>query len=106
VNLPEHIKIGPVRYSIHTTEDPVLVDYRECQGSIDYRRGEIKIQLKGGCQDQYVQTLFHELVHGILYDRGLEELIPEDKQEYFVEQFSRGAMQVYADYTAEKEGET
>lgn len=65
-------------------------------GQISYQEGIIEISTNRSI-DNLKQTLLHEVVHGILKTRGVENLIPEDVRENVVEGFATGLLQVIRD---------
>lgn len=88
------IKIGIFNYSFALVPGPIVVDRRECKGSIDYQAQEIKV-LEDMHQQQQVATKWHEIVHGIVHDRNME--IPDDQLENFVDGMALGFLQVVQD---------
>lgn len=64
--LPVIIVIGCYEYEIIETDEPILVDGKECKGSIDYLLHQIKIKKSGLSDQQKEQTFWHEVVHGII----------------------------------------
>lgn len=62
--IPDKVKIGYKEYSIKFVDYPILVNGKECYGSIDYNDCVIKINSTFS-QTQQEATFWHEVVHGI-----------------------------------------
>ena len=71
MNIPSSVKIGGVVYAVEETTETLCVKNRECVGTIDYENAVIRINNKRGTQRQ-AQTFWHEVVHGIFFDRGID----------------------------------
>ena len=78
-------------YDVQVTSDKIIVDGRDCLGSIDYNRNLIRISDWVGESAAKV-TLMHEVVHGILFERGTD--FKEHNEEYVVDEIARGFMEV------------
>jgi hypothetical protein len=71
--IPEKVKIGCYDYDIVMTNEIILVDNHGCIGEIDYRQRQIKISTREERSGQnHEQTLWHEIVHGIVEHRNLD----------------------------------
>ena len=57
------IKIDTVTYDIEVTAEVIIVDGRECKGSIAYDENKIRISSSIGAGQAKV-TLMHEIMHG------------------------------------------
>jgi len=73
-NFNKQIKIGARSYSI-SVESPkinqVFAEHEEAYGYIDYITSQIK--LRAGIDPQFqLETLLHELLHGMLDNSGIE----------------------------------
>lgn len=86
---PTAVQIDMIRYGIEMSETPVLLDGRECGGMIEYNNARILISAKAIRGERVKQVLMHEIVHGLLHERQIEELIKEDRLEDFVDALSR-----------------
>lgn len=73
MNIPETVRIGSIDYKIELTKAPIVLDYKQCNGIIDYTQSKIILDSNTLEQQQLELTLLHEIVHGMLHDRGLEE---------------------------------
>ncbi len=69
--IPNKVKIGGVFYEIAKVDSPPIVDGRACTGAIDYENAKIEL-LANRDDGQTEQTLWHEILHGIAYDRKLQ----------------------------------
>jgi hypothetical protein len=62
--IPDKVKIGYKEYEIIKVDYPILVNGKECYGSIDYNTYVIKIN--GTFKDNHQEaTFWHEVLHGI-----------------------------------------
>jgi hypothetical protein len=69
--IPDKIKIGSITYDITRTDKPLILNGSECTGIIHY--DEASIELKQNRNEQNIeQTLWHEIIHGIVRERGLD----------------------------------
>jgi Zn-dependent peptidase ImmA (M78 family) len=68
--------MGAVRVAI----DPQLMERESCFGKVDFQARVITIDGAGSRETQW-QTLGHELIHLILSDAGLNELLDHDVEE-------------------------
>lgn len=73
MNIPRTIRIGSVNYSVELSDTPVLFENEKCRGIIDYDQSKIVLDAKSLERQQLELTLLHEVVHGMLHDRGLEQ---------------------------------
>ena len=93
--IPALVRISGVDYEVHLTESPVIVDGRQCFGSIEYEQNRINIDVSIGSVERHMQTLIHEILHGIGRDRDID--FGNADEEEIVEAFARGLYQVIAD---------
>lgn len=86
--LPAEVTIAGVVYPVTVKEKPIIRTGSVCYGAIDY---EVPlIALDGNLEGTRTElTLTHEIVHGLIYDRGLGKMLG-DSEEEFVQKFSRG----------------
>lgn len=73
MNIPNTVRIGSVDYTVELSEKPVVFDYKQCNGLIDFSQSKIVLDAKTLEQQQLEITFLHEVVHGMLHDRNLEE---------------------------------
>ena len=94
--VPNKVRIGSMVYDVIQSEEPLLLDGRECSGKISYVAG--KIYIRKPCEEfaeaSVEQTLQHEILHGILEERGIEDMIQPECLEDFVDQLARGLLDV------------
>lgn len=89
----ESILIDGVRYTIEHTTERIIVDGKECGGECDYDKCRIRISdatIGGG---RVPVTLMHEIVHAMLFERGLYE---EADNEGLVEAISKGIVYLFS----------
>lgn len=84
--LPNSVMIDATRYAIETTNEKIILDGRECSGDISYWGGKIRVDASTGDTVKQ-QILMHEIVHGIMYSRGLGDYRTDEK---LVEQLASG----------------
>lgn len=95
MKIPESVRISGLEYRVK--EVPLLTDgLHELSGQIDYRTQTIKLSQAGYPKNgSKALTLWHEIIHGILMDRGLE--LDDDTEEAVCEAVARGVYQVLQD---------
>lgn len=96
MNIPEKIRISGVDYAVEITTDPVLIDGRQCYGSIEYASHKILLDETLGDHAHQCCTLLHEIFHAIVHDRMID-LGENADEETIVEAFARGVYQLLAD---------
>lgn len=94
MNIPRKVRIGGVDYCVDTSTTPVIVDGKQCYGSIEYASHQILIDETLGDHAHIACTLLHEVLHGIVHDRMIDF---EDDEEDIIDAFARGLYQVLAD---------
>lgn len=76
--LPATIRIGRYDIKLIQEERPFLEDGRACMGY--FKSEELVFSVKLGiCPQQLADTLFHEILHAIAYERGLVEPAEEEE---------------------------
>lgn len=95
MKIPESVRISGLEYRVK--EVPLLTDgLHELSGQINYRAQTIELSQAGEPKDgSKALTLWHEIIHGILMDRGLE--LESDMEEAVCEAVARGVYQVLQD---------
>lgn len=71
MKIPEKVRIGYMDYDVIQTENNLCLDGRECLGIIHYEDAKIELNINRNIQKQH-QAFLHEVVHGIVRDRGIE----------------------------------
>jgi hypothetical protein len=70
--IPDKVTIGCYEYKIVCTQDAIIVDGRDCRGSIDYRSRTIRIKDDDTLDEQTKeQTFYHEVMHAIIDYRNI-----------------------------------
>ena len=90
----DSVKIDSVVYDIVVTDKTIVVDGRECKGSIDYNKNIIKIADFLG-EGQSKVTLMHEIVHGMAFERGIK--FDGTGEETIVDELGKAMLQVMRD---------
>lgn len=86
--MPREIRIGAIAYQVATVEE--LAD-GQLHGDINFGKCRIRIAADGDVQKQHV-TLWHEVLHGILYQAGMT-----DQDEQTIDALAYGIVQVLRD---------
>ena len=78
--MPKSVTIDAVKYNIIRSDDVLVVGGTECSAYCDYDQTEIRVRsFPAVGAGREVQTLMHEIVHGILFERGLDEQSADEK---------------------------
>lgn len=91
------VRIDAVDYDISHTKEALLVSNMACKGRIDYDKNLIEITTDEVGENQQALTLMHEIVHGIVHERGITNLIADKDQETVVDQFAKGVTNLIRD---------
>jgi hypothetical protein len=81
----ESVMIDAVEYKVKKVKAPLMVEGDECNGSIDPNSAIISIVK--GLNGNEAQVLMHEIVHGILHERGFDA---ECAKEHLVDSLASG----------------
>ena len=95
MNIPDKIIISGMEYEIILTDEPIFRDNLRAYGHIDFENKKILIDKNLRDKQGHIQTLIHEIIHGIVYDRELN--LRSDGEETIVDQLSKGLYQVIKD---------
>jgi len=91
--IPEVVRIGSSDYEVEFTDNPIVVDHKECYAAIDYNNHTIEISNQLGDIQTQEQSFLHELFHGIVRDRALEI----QDEEFVVDELAKAMHQVIRD---------
>lgn len=91
MEIPSSVLIDSINYKIEIKDKPIIMDGKEHCGLIKFYEDVILLSGSIG-ESQRVTSLAHEIIHGILFSRGL----PSDN-EFLVEQFGRGFINLCRD---------
>lgn len=80
--VPTAVTIGKRKIKVELC-DQVFVGTEECRGAFDYEAGRIAVAKQAATRQH--NTLWHEIVHAILYDMGESKL---NHRESFVSGFA------------------
>ena len=95
------VRINGIEYQVKKAR------YVDVNGSIDnwgscsFKEQTIEISENLG-YDRQVHTMWHELVHAILYEYGIREFINEDKEELVCNLFASGIIGILKKYDLDK----
>lgn len=82
--IPEKVKVGGLFYDVIVTDEPLILNNRECKGLINYDHQVIKLAGDSVQSDQSrMQTFCHELVHAFTHSRNIEW---DDKDELYTDE--------------------
>ena len=88
------VKIDTATYDISIVSEIIILDGRQCKGSIDYNKNIIKIADFVG-ESQAKITLMHEIVHGMVFERGIS--LDKGDEETIVDELGKAMLQVIRD---------
>jgi len=91
--IPESIRIGSCDYDVEFTDNPIIVDRKECFASIDYNKHLIQIDKTLGDNQTQEQSFLHEVFHGIARERNLEF----EDEELVIDELARGLHRIIRD---------
>ena len=91
--IPEIVRIGSFDYEVEFTDNPIVVEHKECFAAIDYDNHLIQINKELGDIQMHEQSFLHEMFHGILRDRAIEV----EDEELVVEELAKGLHQIIRD---------
>lgn len=93
MKIPESIRIAGVEYAVLDDQACLNDGQYMLRGQIDYMESEIRISSIMPDHQQKCITLWHEILHGIQFNNGLEI----ENEEGVIEMFSKGIYQVLQD---------
>jgi len=93
MNIPNKIRIGSLDFDVIMQDTPIVLNNQQCYGEIDYATTEIKLDATIASDQHLEVTFLHEIIHGILHDRGFKEA--EDEE--LIEGIARGLHQLIRD---------
>lgn len=94
MKIPKTIRIDSIFYRVEK-EDKLIADGKEAFGTINYKKKIIKLNTDISEEQEIKQTLWHEIIHGIIHERNFDfEKTPE---ETIVDELSKGIYQVLLD---------
>lgn len=85
--------IDGTKFIIEESKEPIFIDSSRCRGIIDLIQGEIYLDDSIG-ETVKPTILMHEIVHGILCSRGLEDI---SSNEEAVDAIARGIINLIND---------
>lgn len=88
--IPEAVDIGGVKYEVFVVTDrPLVQGPKRVYGGIDFEAPIINLDGNLVEGDRLELTFIHELVHGLIFDRELGDVLG-DREEEFTLAFARG----------------
>lgn len=89
----DKLRLGSMYYKVIESDKDVILNYKVCRGMIDYENHEITISNKENDKQNYLLTLLHEVMHGMLYENNMHDLNTEEN----VENIAKALYQVIID---------
>lgn len=86
--IPNKVKIGCYEYPVIRTTETIVVNGRECGGSVDYRNHVIKILDRDQDEQAKEVTFWHEVIHAIFDYRNINP--SKNDEETITEELARG----------------
>lgn len=84
--IPDKVKIGGFEFTISESETVIIDDKASYAGKISYT--EQAIQIKTGLAEDYKsQTFWHEVLHGIAWERNIDL---GKNEEYIIDSMANG----------------
>jgi hypothetical protein len=93
-SIPSTVKVGAIPYTVIQCGETLTIDRKECTGIIDYEQQFIKINTVVQGQQRAEETFYHELIHAIARERGLDW---GDNKELYTTELAKGLYQVVKD---------
>ena len=94
MEIPRSIRIDTVDYTVEKKER-LIVGGKSAQGCITYSKHLIEVEPDIQDEQGMVQTLWHEILHGIMEERALD--FKESSEETLINELSKGIYQVIKD---------
>jgi hypothetical protein len=89
------VKIDGIEYQVEEKEN-LYLEGDKCYGKIEYANQKILIDPKLGNQQSRAITLLHEIIHGIVVERGIDiDKLPN--YEHITQQMAKGIWRVILD---------
>lgn len=82
------VLVDAVSYDISHTDEVILVENQACRADVDFNTAQIRLNNEGAGKGREIQTLMHEIVHAMLYERGLDDKFVQN--EMLVDEMSCG----------------
>ena len=90
----DKVKIGNYDYKKNFTDKTLVFECQECKGIIDYNFHEILINNKVQDKQGMVQTLLHEVLHGLVNERKIDF---NSDEENVIDELSIAFLQIIID---------
>ena len=91
------LKIGFTNYELYVSDWVEIEDKKDYRGKVEFQECKITI-LRGMNEQRTKEVIVHEIVHALINESSTENLL-EDKEEEFVERFSKVLNQFLIDNT-------
>lgn len=91
MKLPKEVKISGMVYKVIPTKEPLIDGNIRAYGHVDFETREITIDVSLRDEQGHMQTLLHEILHAIVYDRDIDL---GENEEIIIDQLAKGLYQV------------
>ncbi len=95
IKLPSSVKIDNIEYEVKIIKN-LKDEGNELMGCVTYHESVIKIDASQS-QDQAINTLAHECMHAISFERGIDSLLKESILERVIDEMAKGFVQLIRD---------
>ena len=92
VKIPDKVVISGMEYTVKLEDKALFCGSQRAYAQIDFEKKEIAIDQSMQEAQGQQQSLWHEIIHGIVYDRELD--FEKQKEETIVDQLAKGLYQV------------
>lgn len=93
MKIPKSVRIAGIEYTVIDGVESLNDGFQMLMGQIDYLESEIRISDRAPSHQMKCVTLWHEILHGIQFNNGMEI----ENEEQVIEMFARGIYQVLQD---------
>lgn len=69
----ENVLIDAARYAVEIIDGPLVGNGRDCVGVTDFNEARIQLRKEAALSGGAARLLMHEVIHAIMYERGLTE---------------------------------
>ena len=69
----ENVMIDAARYAVEIKDGPLVENGRDCEGVTDFNEAKIQLRKEAALSGGAARLLMHEVIHAIMYERGLTE---------------------------------
>lgn len=93
----KQVKIANLIYKVSRKAGLTSDDGQLAYGIISNGKQTIELETEFPSQDKYKEVVLHEVIHGVVDQYGIDNLITHENMEPIVSILARGLMQVFQD---------